>query len=75
MNQEKIMLQATQRLMIVPSESKNFDCCLKYAPLPYQTDIAWLADVGKYDGAVIGDCVAIILLDGRTAYTDAGNVR
>ena len=70
------MLQATQRLMIVKSQSPNFDCYLKYAQFPSQADFAYTECVGEYDGKLIsGEYVALILPDGRKAYTNAENVR
>ena len=69
------MLQATQRLMIVKSQSPDFDCYLKYAQFPSQSDFQYTEEVGKYDGKLVGEYVSLALTDGRKAYTKAGNVR
>ena len=68
------MLQATQRLIIVDSESKNFDVYLKYCLSPLGADFYQGDTVGTYDGAVVSDCVSIKLQDGRLAYTEGRNV-
>jgi hypothetical protein len=69
------MLQATQRLMITPSKSPDFDCYLKYAHLPSQSDFGYTEEVGEYDGHLVGEYVALTLADGRKAYTKSENVR
>lgn len=64
--------------MIVESQIPNFDCYLKYAQFPSQANFAYFEEVGEYDGKLVGggsEYVALILADGRTAYTKAENVR
>jgi hypothetical protein len=65
---------ATQRLIEVDSDSKEFDVYLKYCVYPMGADFYQGDTVGFYEGAVIGDCVSIKLKDGRLAYTKGENV-
>ena len=68
------MLQATQRLIIVDSESKEFDVYLKYCLSPLGADFYQGDTVGEYDGVLTGNGVSIKLRDGRLAYTEGRNV-
>jgi hypothetical protein len=61
--------------MIVASQSLDFDCYLKYAQFPSQTNFGYTEKVGEYDGKLVGEYVAIKLADGRKAYTKSENVR
>lgn len=65
---------ATQRLIGVESKSPDFDVFLRYCVYPLGADFYRGDIVGTYDGVMVGNCVSIILADGRKAYTNAENV-
>jgi hypothetical protein len=69
-----MQVTATQRLITVDSDSKEFDAYLKYCTHPSGADFYQGDIVGIYECAVVGDSVAIRLADGRLAYTKGENV-
>jgi len=67
-------VQATQRLICVESESKDFDYYLKFCVSPIGADYYKGDQVGEYGGCCLGDRIWVTLDDGSTAYTDGINI-
>ena len=65
---------ATQRLMLCDSDSKEFDFYLKYCASPLGADFYKGDKVGEYGGLLTGDHVAVVLNDGKKAYTKGENL-